>query len=104
MRPAVRALRPGDGPQRTPRTDDGLPCAQIEPRAYPCPSPDGRRRLFQSNRGGSAQLYLMNVDGSRLYACEFVQADGYETGDLVWLPVARSVAALPTLRPRARMP
>jgi TolB protein len=32
--------------------------------AYPHSSPDGERVVFQSNRTGTAQIYVMNADGS----------------------------------------
>src|SRR5882762_6335058 len=32
--------------------------------AYPAPSPDGSRVVFQSNRTGLVQIYSMKVDGS----------------------------------------
>ena len=34
--------------------------------AYPSPSPDGRRIVFQSDRTGRPELYVVNVDGSGL--------------------------------------
>jgi len=32
--------------------------------AYPSPSPDGERVVFQSNRTGRWEIYVMNIDGS----------------------------------------
>jgi TolB protein len=32
----------------------------------PAWSPDGRKILFVSNRGGNAEVYVMNADGSGL--------------------------------------
>jgi Tol biopolymer transport system component len=34
--------------------------------AYPNPDPDGHRVVFQSNRTGTTQLYIMNGDGTNL--------------------------------------
>lgn len=34
--------------------------------SYPHPSPDGRRVVFQSNRTGTPQIYLMDSDGGNL--------------------------------------
>lgn len=35
--------------------------------SYPAPSPDGKTVLFQSNRTGRYELYIMNIDGSGLH-------------------------------------
>jgi Tol biopolymer transport system component len=32
--------------------------------SYPSPSPDGQRVVFQSNRTGRYEIYVMNIDGS----------------------------------------
>ena len=34
--------------------------------SYPYPSPDGDRIVFESDRSGVAQIYIMNADGSEL--------------------------------------
>jgi TolB protein len=34
--------------------------------SYPSPSPDGERVVFQSNRTGRWEIYVMNIDGSDL--------------------------------------
>lgn len=34
--------------------------------SYPYPSPDGDRVVFESDRSGVAQIYIMNADGSEL--------------------------------------
>jgi len=34
--------------------------------SYPCPSPDGQRVVFQSNRTGRYEIYVMNIDGAGL--------------------------------------
>lgn len=34
--------------------------------SYPSASPDGRRLVFQSNRSGTSQIHVMNLDGSEL--------------------------------------
>jgi Tol biopolymer transport system component len=34
--------------------------------SYPSPSPDGRKIVFASNRGGEFQIYAMNSDGTGL--------------------------------------
>jgi len=34
--------------------------------SYPSPSPDGKRVLFQSNRTGRWEIFVMNIDGSDL--------------------------------------
>lgn len=81
---------------------------------WPAWTPDGRGLVFASNRAGPANvghLYAVAVDGSglrqlsdgprghvqpafsrdgsRLHAYEYVEIDGYETGDVVWFPVER---------------
>jgi TolB protein len=37
----------------------------------PCPSPDGRQIVFNSDRGGNQQLYVMNVDGTNARRISF---------------------------------
>ncbi len=57
--------------------------------AYPDPSPDGSRIVFQSDRTGTDQIYLMNTDGSdvqQLTEFEF----GAETP--VWSPDGKKIA------------
>ncbi len=56
--------------------------------SYPDPSPDGTRIVFQSNRTGIAQIYIMNADGSDLK-----QLTDYPRGaeTPVWSPDGRSI-------------
>lgn len=48
--------------------------------AYPHPSPDGQRIVFQSNRSGKRQIWIMGAEGSDLRQLTEVEApDGAET-------------------------
>jgi Tol biopolymer transport system component len=63
--PAIFILTQGtllsmDAPSRTVRRLTNII------NSYPWPSPDGRRIVFASNRGGEFQIYLMNSDGTGL--------------------------------------
>ncbi len=49
----------GQSPVRLTRSRGGV-------AASPCWSPDGRQIAFVSNRGGGAQIYVMNADGSNV--------------------------------------
>ncbi|QDH13778.1 Tol-Pal system protein TolB [Formicincola oecophyllae] len=49
----------------------------------PCYSPDGRQIVFNSDRGGSPQLYVMNADGSGAHRISY-GAGHY--GSPVWSP------------------
>ena len=57
---------------------------------YPHLSPDGARIVFQSNRSGSTQIWLMNGDGSGLVQLTNVPGEGAETP--VWSPDGRQIA------------
>ena len=46
-------------------TGDAKPLAVVSD-AYPSVSPDGKRVAFHSNRNGTPQVYVMNVDGNGL--------------------------------------
>jgi TolB protein len=49
----------------------------------PCYSPDGNRVAFESDRGGSQQIYVMNSDGSAPKRITFGQG---KYGTPVWSP------------------
>ena len=49
----------------------------------PCYSPDGTQITFNSDRGGSQQIYVMNADGSNIHRISF--GDG-RYGTPVWSP------------------
>ena len=49
----------------------------------PCFSPDGRQIVFESDRGGSQQIYVMNVDGSGQRRISFSPG---ANGTPVWSP------------------
>lgn len=57
--------------------------------AYPAFSPDGTRIAFNSDRGGSPQLYVMNSDGSGVQRISF-GAGRYTTP--VWSPTGEFIA------------
>lgn len=57
---------------------------------YPHLSPDGTRIVFQSNRSGNNQIWLMNRDGSGLLQLTDVPGQGAETP--VWSPDGRMIA------------
>jgi len=57
---------------------------------YPHLSPDGNRIVFQSNRSGSNQIWLMNRDGSGLSQLTEVAGEGAETP--VWSPDGQLIA------------
>ena len=58
--------------------------------SYPCSSPDGKQIVFQSNRSGNAQIWLMNRDGSEVMMLTDVPGEGAETP--VWSPDGRLIA------------
>jgi len=49
----------------------------------PCYSPDGTQITFNSDRGGTPQLYVMNADGSNPHRISF---NGSNYGTPVWSP------------------
>ena len=49
----------------------------------PCYSPDGSKIVFNSDRGGSQQLYVMNADGSDVQRISFGSG---KYGTPVWSP------------------
>lgn len=51
--------------------------------AYPDMSPDGKRIVFQSNRTGTWQLWIINTDGTGLL--RLTHSDGQDTSP-VWSP------------------
>jgi TolB protein len=55
----------------------------------PCYSPDGSRIVFNSDRGGSQQLYVMNADGSGVRRISF--GPGHY-GTPVWSPRGDQIA------------
>lgn len=57
--------------------------------AYPCPSPDGSRVVFQSNRTGRHEIYVMNVDGSGVV--QLTDRPG-DNSTPVWSPDGRRIA------------
>jgi TolB protein len=57
---------------------------------YPGLSPDGHRIVFQSNRSGSMQVWIMNDDGSEPQQLTHANGEGAETP--VWSPDGRKVA------------
>jgi TolB protein len=57
---------------------------------YPHLSPDGARIVFQSNRSGRPQIWLMNRDGSGLVQLTDLPGEGAETP--VWSPDGRQIA------------
>ncbi len=71
--------------------DNGVQVTRITniSNSYPDPSPDGSQIVFQSNRTGTNQIYLMNADGSNLQ-----QLTDYEHGSEtpVWSPGGTQIA------------
>jgi len=57
---------------------------------YPQLSPDGTRIVFQSNRSGSNQVWLMNRDGSGVVQLTDVASEGAETPE--WSPDGSLIA------------
>lgn len=57
---------------------------------YPHLSPDGNRIVFQSNRSGNNQIWLMNRDGTGLVQLTDVPGQGAETP--VWSPDGQWIA------------
>jgi TolB protein len=55
----------------------------------PCYSPDGRKIVFESDRGGAQQIYIMNADGSDQARISFGEGR-YSTP--VWSPDGRYIA------------
>jgi TolB protein len=49
----------------------------------PCYSPDGAKVVFNSDRGGSQQVYVMNSDGSDIHRITFGKG---KYGTPVWSP------------------
>jgi TolB protein len=49
----------------------------------PCYSPDGSQITFNSDRGGSQQIYVMNANGSNIHRISFGQG---RYGTPVWSP------------------
>lgn len=58
--------------------------------SYPQLSPDGSQIVFQSNRNGTNQVWLMNRDGSGLVQITDVPGEGAETP--VWSPDGEWIA------------
>lgn len=56
----------------------------------PVPSPDGKTLVFASDREGSARLYTMALDGTRLR--RLTTHDAGEEGDAVWSPDGARIA------------
>src|SRR5260221_8611974 len=56
----------------------------------PCYSPDGTQIVFNSDRGGSQQLYVMRADGSDVKRISFDSGARY--GTPVWSPRGDLVA------------
>src|SRR5581483_7168770 len=55
----------------------------------PSYSPDGKRIVFNSDRGGSQQLYTMNADGSNIQRISFGEG---RYGTPVWSPRSDLIA------------
>ncbi|QCE35473.1 Tol-Pal system protein TolB [Acetobacteraceae bacterium] len=55
----------------------------------PCFSPDGKRIVFNSDRGGSPQLYIMNVDGGEAKRISYGNG---RYGSPVWSPTGDVIA------------
>lgn len=56
---------------------------------YPDPSPDGNRVVFQSNRSGSNQVWIMNADGTDPVQLTSVPGEGAETP--AWSPDGKQI-------------
>ncbi len=59
-------------------------------------SPDGSQIVFQSNRGGDYDLYVMNADGSDVRA--LTSTDGMDEVEPAWSPNGDEIACLCGLR------
>ncbi len=55
----------------------------------PCYSPDGAKVVFNSDRGGSQQLYVMNSDGTDIHRITFGKG---KYGTPVWSPRGDMIA------------
>ena len=64
----------------------------------PCYSPDGSQIVFNSDRGGSQQLYVMNADGGDVQRISFGEG---RYGTPVWSPRG-DLIAFTAHRPAAR--
>lgn len=62
--------------------------------SYPCPSPDGKQIVFQSNRTGRYEIYLMNADGR-----DVTQITDRPGGNVTpsWSPNGQSIAFAATV-------
>jgi TolB protein len=63
----------------------------------PCYSPDGERIVFNSDRGGAKQLYVMNSDGSNVHRISF--GEGIYSAP-VWSPRGDFIAFSKTIEGR----
>ena len=79
LNPVLGPLANNGGPTQTMALLAGSPAIDTGP-SY---SPDGTQIAFESDRGGSQQIYVMNADGSNQHRISF--GDG-KYGTPVWSP------------------